>query len=242
MTDEELAQLRGLFEVMERLRAPGGCPWDRAQTHRSLLPFLLEETYEAIQAIEEGAPAGVAEELGDLLVEVAMHCAIAAQAGQFGIGEVAERARVKMVGRHPHVFSPGGEADLDSVVRNWEDLKREEKPHRASRLDGIPTALPALALAAAVLRRSSQGEPPSAGAAASALRLELEALEAAPADPARTERSLGSLLLAAVALARAHDVDAEAALRRAATSLRARRRQEELAGLAAAVEGGPNSG
>ncbi|MGH7693055.1 MAG: MazG nucleotide pyrophosphohydrolase domain-containing protein, partial [Candidatus Dormibacteria bacterium] len=112
MTDEQLLQLRRLFEVMERLRAPGGCPWDQAQTHQSLLPFLLEETYETIEAVEEGGNEALAEELGDLLVEVAMHSAIAAEARSFDIGEVARRATEKMVGRHPHVF---GDLEVSGV-------------------------------------------------------------------------------------------------------------------------------
>ncbi|MGC1195113.1 MAG: MazG nucleotide pyrophosphohydrolase domain-containing protein, partial [Candidatus Dormiibacterota bacterium] len=103
MTDDDLLQLRRLFEVMEQLRAPGGCPWDRAQTHQTLLPFLLEETYEAIQAAEQNRLGELAEELGDLLVEVAMHCAIAAESETFDIGKVAKSATEKMIGRHPHV-------------------------------------------------------------------------------------------------------------------------------------------
>lgn len=233
MTDEELLQLRRLFEVMEQLRAPGGCPWDRAQTHQTLLPFLLEETYEAIQAVEEGRPEEVAEELGDLLVEVAMHSAIAAEAGTFDIGTVARLATEKMIGRHPHVFA---DLELDGVAQvlsNWEELKRREKPDRESALDGIPRSLPALALAAAVQRRQpgsgrpigAEGHEPDPLAAVQTALGELGSGESG-ARPA--EELVGELLYSVVALARERDVDAEGALRRFAGGRREALRQSEL--------------
>ncbi|MGH7641347.1 MAG: MazG family protein [Candidatus Dormibacteria bacterium] len=225
MTDEDLLRLRGLFEVMERLRAPGGCPWDRAQTHLSLLPYLLEETYETMEAVEQGRLAGVAEELGDLLVEVAMHAAIAGEAEGFGIGDIAERATAKMVGRHPHVFGDLEVSGIDQVRRNWEELKRQEKPERESPLDGIPPALPALALAQAVLRR--QPDPPSREQANQELQAALALLGAADSQ-ALAEELAGRLLYAAVALARTHQVDAEGALRRQVEHRRQSLRQADL--------------
>src|SRR5215470_3528579 len=104
MREEAAAELRALYETVERLPAPGGCPWDRAQTHRTLRPYLLEEAYEALEAIESGAPAQLREELGDLLLQVFMHCAIAAEGGEagFDIGDVSEVTRRKMIHRHPH--------------------------------------------------------------------------------------------------------------------------------------------
>ncbi|MGH7698304.1 MAG: MazG family protein [Candidatus Dormibacteria bacterium] len=228
MTDQELEQLRQLFEVMERLRAPGGCPWDRAQSHKSLLPYLLEETYEAIHAIEEGGPEEVAEELGDLLVEVAMHVAIARESGGFGIGEVAARARGKMVSRHPHVFGGASVEGVDQVLRNWEELKRREKPHRESNFDGIPEALPALALAGAVLRRRPQELGDEEEPGADAIEEQLRRLRGGELDQAAAELALGELLLAVVALARTLGVDAEAALRRSARARRAHWRQAEV--------------
>ncbi|MFZ0995941.1 MAG: MazG family protein [Candidatus Dormiibacterota bacterium] len=231
MTDQDLQQLRRLFEVMERLRAPGGCPWDRAQTHQTLLPFLLEETYETIQAAEEGSSDDLAEELGDLLVEVAMHSAIAAEAGAFDIGAVARIATEKMISRHPHVF---GDLEVDgvgAVLDNWEELKRKEKPDRQSVLDGIPTALPALALASAIQRRQERGHlqsgdtPPEAAQAALAA---LGQLVATSEGDDAAESLLGELLFSVVALARQRAVDPEGALRRAAASHREALRTVEI--------------
>ncbi len=234
MTDEQLLQLRRLFEVMERLRAPGGCPWDQAQTHQSLLPFLLEETYETIEAVEEGGNEALAEELGDLLVEVAMHSAIAAEARSFDIGEVARRATEKMVGRHPHVFGDLEVSGVEQVLGNWEELKRREKPTRESALDGIPKSLPALALAAAIQRRrpATRSDEPAALAAQALSRLTALGSDAEAAEPI-----LGKLLYAVVALAQERHLDAEAALRRYATLRRSELRRTEIAKGAAAVSG-----
>ncbi|MGB6772056.1 MAG: MazG family protein [Candidatus Dormiibacterota bacterium] len=229
MTDDDLQQLRRLFEVMERLRAPGGCPWDRAQSHQTLLPFLLEETYETIQAAEEGSDEDLAEELGDLLVEVAMHSAIAAEAGTFDIGMVARIATEKMVSRHPHVF---GDLEVDgvtAVMDNWEELKRREKPDRESALDGIPAALPALALASAIQRRQERGHLQSAETLDPAERA-LGALTRLVEDGGEDspETLVADLLFSVVALARQRGVDPEGALRRAAAAHRQALRSTEI--------------
>jgi XTP/dITP diphosphohydrolase len=230
MTDDDLQQLRRLFEVMELLRAPGGCPWDQAQTHQTLLPFLLEETYETIQAAEEGSSQDLAEELGDLLVEVAMHSAIAAEAGTFDIGMVARIATEKMISRHPHVFADLEVEGVSEVIDNWEELKRREKPDRESALDGIPTALPALALASAILRRQERGHLQSAEALADPAELARAALtrlvERAGADSSET--LVAELLFSVVALARQRGVDPEGALRRAAALHRQALRDAEV--------------
>lgn len=229
MTDDDLQQLRRLFEVMERLRAPGGCPWDRAQSHQTLLPFLLEETYETIQAAEEGSDEDLAEELGDLLVEVAMHSAIAAEAGTFDIGMVARIATEKMVSRHPHVF---GDLEVDGVTAvtdNWEELKRREKPDRESALDGIPAALPALALASAIQRRQERGHLHSAETldpAERALGVLTRLVEDGGEDSPET--LVADLLFSVVALARQRGVDPEGALRRAAAAHRQALRSTEI--------------
>ena len=135
MRDEAAESVRALGEVVERLRAPGGCPWDREQTHRTLRPYLLEETYEALEAIEGGQPARLREELGDILLQVFMHCAIAQESPDgFDVGEVAEVTRQKMVHRHPHVFGTAEVAGAAEVVVNWERLKAAEKGERLSHL------------------------------------------------------------------------------------------------------------
>src|SRR5579872_7251484 len=118
--------IESLFEVVARLRAPGGCPWDREQTHGSLRPYLLEETYELLEAIDAGDDAKMKEELGDVLLQVAMHAEIAAEQGRFNAAEVSEAAAAKMVKRHPHVFGDVAVANAEEVLRNWEHAKVAE--------------------------------------------------------------------------------------------------------------------
>src|SRR4030088_3228671 len=118
--------IAAIFEVVARLRAPGGCPWDREQTHESLRPYLLEETYELLEAIDSGNDAKMKEELGDLLLQVAMHAEIAAEQGRFDAAQVSEAVAAKMVARHPHVFGTTSVANADEVVRNWEHQKVHE--------------------------------------------------------------------------------------------------------------------
>src|SRR5260370_5838769 len=157
MRDEAAASLRALNETVERLRAPGGCPWDREQTHRSLRQYLLEETYEVLEAIEREGTATLREELGDLLLQVLMHCAIAQEREDgFDIGDVADVTRTKMVHRHPHVFGDVAVSGADEVVVNWEKLKAREKGDRLSVLEGVPRSLPALAFALGVQKRPAR--------------------------------------------------------------------------------------
>jgi len=193
MRDEAAQSLRQLNEVVERLRAPGGCPWDREQTHRSLRPYLLEETYELLEAIESRGPETLREELGDLLLQVLMHCAIAAeQPGGFDIGDVAETTRAKMVHRHPHVFGDTSVRDATEVVVNWERLKRAEKRERLSLLEGVPHALPALAYAQGVQKRPARvgfDETPTVAEALAWARESIDAVAGlAAAAPAGARR------------------------------------------------------
>jgi XTP/dITP diphosphohydrolase len=193
MREEAAQSLRELNEVVERLRAPGGCPWDRAQTHRSLRPYLLEETYETLEAIDSQGTATLREELGDLLLQVLMHSAIAAERPDgFDIGDVAETTRAKMVHRHPHVFGTTTVAGAEEVVVNWEKLKRSEKRERLSLLEGVPHALPALAFAQGVQKRPARvgfDETPTVAAALAWLRDGVEALARLAADaPAAAQR------------------------------------------------------
>ncbi|HYA00123.1 MAG TPA: MazG family protein [Candidatus Binatia bacterium] len=193
MREEAAQALRELNEVVERLRAPGGCPWDRAQTHRSLRPYLLEETYELLEAIDFRGPETLREELGDLLLQVLMHCAIAAEEPDgFDIGHVAETTRAKMVHRHPHVFGDTAVAGAEEVVVNWERLKRVEKRERLSLLDGVPHALPALAFAQGVQKRPARvgfDETPSVADALAAIQAGVDAVaRASRAAPPRAVR------------------------------------------------------
>jgi len=186
--EEAVASLRALNETMEQLRAPGGCPWDQVQTHMTLRPYLLEETYEALEAIEDGKEATLREELGDLLLQVFMHCAIAQERPDgFDVGEVADTARAKMIARHPHVFADvevGGAAD---VVVNWERIKSREKGERLSLLDGVPVSLPALAYALGVQKRPARVGFDATPTLEGALNRCHDALAAASAEAQQTD-------------------------------------------------------
>ncbi|MYE05787.1 MAG: MazG family protein [Chloroflexi bacterium] len=142
---------------MDRLRDPvDGCPWDNAQTHKSLRPHLLEETYEVLEAIAAGDPAELCEELGDLMMQVVLHAKLAEQAGAFTLDDVSESIRAKLVRRHPHVFGDGTANTPKLVEGAWERLKARERPNRESVLDGVPKTLPALARAQSILGRAER--------------------------------------------------------------------------------------
>ncbi|HXF72675.1 MAG TPA: nucleoside triphosphate pyrophosphohydrolase [Actinomycetota bacterium] len=206
-------RLLDLVRVMARLRAPGGCPWDREQTHRSLARHLLEEAHEVLDAIDADDRRRLREELGDLLLQVAFHAQIAADDGAFDIDDVAEGIVGKLIRRHPHVFGDASVSGPEEVLRNWERIKAEEKGEHHVEHD-IPPTLPALARAAKVQRRAAGAgfDFRSTGAAVEKLREEVEELAQAP--PERAEDELGDVLFAAVAVARKLGVDPEGALRR----------------------------
>lgn len=205
-------QLDGLIATLERLRAPGGCAWDRAQTHESLVRYLVEESAELVEAIEAGDREEQIEELGDVLYQVLFHADIAAEAGEFTIEDVAEHMTRKMVGRHPHVFGDAVADTPEAVAVSWEAIKAVEKAHRTSVLDGIPAGMPALALAEKVVGRAAKVGVVS---------------DAAPV-PA-SEEELGAQLLAIVAGARDAGLDPERALRSAIRGLQAQVRTAEAA-------------
>jgi XTP/dITP diphosphohydrolase len=205
-------KLDELIATMERLRAPGGCAWDRAQTHESLVRYLVEESAELVEAIEDGSRDEQVEELGDVLYQVLFHADIAAEAGEYTLEDVAEHMTRKMVGRHPHVFGDAVAETPEDVVVSWEAIKAVEKADRTSVLDGIPPGMPALALAEKVVGRAAKvGVVP----------------EAAPV-PA-TEEELGAQLLAIVVGARDAGLDPERALRSAIRTLQTEVRTAELA-------------
>jgi MazG family protein len=203
-----------LVKVIHRLQAPDGCPWDREQTHQSLARHLLEESHEALEAIDSGDLQWLREELGDLLLQVVFHAEIARREGAFDIDDVAETVVAKLVKRHPHVF---GDVHVDSaaeVLVNWERIKAEEKGEHPVD-DDIPATLPALARASKVQRRAAGSgfDWRTRGAAMAKVREEMEELENGP--PERAENELGDLLFAVAALGRRLDVDPETALRKA---------------------------
>lgn len=209
---------RRLVAVMARLRRD--CPWDREQTHRTLARHLLEESYETLEAIDHGDLEGLREELGDLVLQVIFHSNIAFEEGAFTVADVLDALREKLVRRHPHVFGDVEVSGADEVKSNWERIKRGEKP--TALYAGIPKALPALARAAKLERRSAEAgfaaDWDSAEAVLAALAEEIDELrselEQPHRDGARTESELGDVLFVVVALANRLGVDPENALRR----------------------------
>ena len=218
--------IAAIFEVVHRLRQPDGCPWDREQTHESLRPYLLEETYEVLEAIDSGDDAKLMEELGDLLLQVAMHAEIAAQDGRFDAAEVSEAVAAKMVKRHPHVFGDRSVADADEVLRNWEHQKMHEARKAGnsdSVVDRVPASLPALAWTLGLQKRAARVGFDFASPAAAAESVVEEARELAEtADHERAFEEMGDLLFAIVSLARAMKVNPEDALRVAGQRFRKR--------------------
>lgn len=191
------ARLLDAVAVMDRLRSPGGCPWDAQQTHESLVPYLLEETHEAIEALEAGDRAHIREELGDLLLQILFHARVAQDdpAEAFDIDDVAGGLVEKLVRRHPHVFGDVDADTAEAVEANWHTIKAAEKAGRAHALEGVPESLPALARADAFVGRLEK-----AGLTASL-------------DEAMAREGLGADLLALVRRGREEGQDAEAALR-----------------------------
>ena len=148
----DLSRFATLVDIIARLRAPDGCPWDREQTHSSLRKNLLAESYETLEALDEGSPDRLCEELGDLLMQVVLHAQIAAEAGEFELCDVLESINKKLIHRHPHIFGTKKVKDAAEVARNWEELKRAERGD-VSMLAGVPAEMPALGYSQEVQRR-----------------------------------------------------------------------------------------
>jgi tetrapyrrole methylase family protein/MazG family protein len=225
--------IQAIFEVVARLRAPDGCPWDREQTHESLRPYLLEETYELLEAIDAGDDTKIKEELGDLLLQVAMHAEIAAQEGRFNAAEVSESVAAKMVKRHPHVFGTTSVADADEVLRNWEHQKAHEarkEGKEESVVDRVPKTLPALAWTLGLQKRAARVgfDYTSPNEAAESVAEEARELASA-GDAQQTFEEMGDLLFAMVSLARQLKVNPEDALRVAGERFRSRFAKAEAA-------------
>ena len=214
-----MTNLDDLIATAHKLRAPGGCPWDAEQTHESLLTYLIEETYELIDAVQSNDPEAIKEELGDVLYNVIFHSDIAEANGQFTIQDVAKYMEDKMKSRHPHVFGTDEEKEEfaaktgDDVMKSWDTHKKKEKPERESVLDGVPVAMPSLALANKVVGKAEK----------------LGLLEKGQSPiQVETDEELGTLLLAIVSAARVNGIDPEMALRKATTELMADIRKFEV--------------
>jgi ATP diphosphatase len=229
MSDSGPALAR-LVAVMDRLRGPGGCEWDRAQDFASIAPYTVEEAHEVADAIARGDMADLREELGDLLLQVVFHSRMAAEAGHFDLADVAEGIVAKLERRHPHIFGGWvGYVSADAVAAGWEAMKAAEKP-RASALDGVALGLPALMRADKISRRAARTGfdwPDAAGARAKVME-EIAELDAARTPADRAEEA-GDLLLAIVNWLRHLDIDAETALRLATTKFERRFRAIEAA-------------
>jgi MazG family protein len=232
MSDTAGAKFDRLLEIMRTLRAPGGCPWDREQTHASLRPFVLEETYEVLEAIDSGSSASLREELGDYLYEAVFLAQISEEAGEFTIGDAVDAICDKLIRRHPHVFERGaGDESITSqqVIEKWETLKARERAAagaapktRKTTLSGVPKTLPSLLRAYEISARAAAVGFDWARPADVLDKIDEEVAEVrrevevgAMGDPSRAEEEMGDLLFAIANLSRKLGIEPEAALRRA---------------------------
>lgn len=234
------ARFEGLIGLIARLRGPGGCPWDREQTHRSLKPMAIEEAYEVVEAIDEGGDAELAGELGDLLLQVVFHAQIATEEGRFTIDDVVDRVSRKMRRRHPHVFGDHKADTSEEVLRSWEAMKAAElaeggtdRDGTTSMLDSVSRSLPAVMEAFQTSSKASRVgfDWPNAEAVLAKLDEELsevrQAAEQRPTGHADIESEIGDLMFAAVNAARLLRVDPESALKGATRKFRRRFRHVE---------------
>jgi tetrapyrrole methylase family protein/MazG family protein len=216
-----------LIAIMKRLRGPGGCPWDAEQTHESLTRYLLEETYEVIEAIEAKSPEHIKEELGDLLLQPVFHAAIAEEAGTFTMNDIITTLCDKLVRRHPHVFGDLQIADSAAQIENWEQIKKTEKgTERASALSGVPPHLPALLKAQKITEKAARVgfDWEHVDQVMAKVLEELHEFEEAMAagDNEHMEAELGDLLFAIVNLGRFLSINPEEALRKTITRFQSR--------------------
>ena len=199
------SQLQRLVEVMDTLRSPGGCPWDAEQTHESLLKYLLEESYEFVDAVQSDNRVDMREELGDVLLQVYFHARMAQEhpTDPFSIEDVAQGIADKLIRRHPHVFEGVEVRDSQEVLENWEEIKKKEKG-RTSPLDGVAMSQPALPLIEKLLYRAEK------------YNVEVKTPDSVSINGAADESAVGQALVAVIAWAHTNGIDAEAALRKEA--------------------------
>jgi len=217
--DRSADPFRRLVAIMARLRGEGGCPWDREQTHESLVPYLIEESYEVKETIDQRDFEHLREELGDLLLQIVFHAQLATEAGRFDIHDVAQGICTKLIGRHPHVFGDVEVASSAEVLQNWEQIKLDEKRGRdekPSRLSGVPKHLPALLRAHRVQEKAARVgfDWEHVRDVFAKVREEIDELESATAQgrPAEIKQEMGDLLFALVNLSRFLNVQTELAL------------------------------
>lgn len=213
---EDLSRFHTLVEILARLRAADGCPWDREQTHASLREYLLEECYEVLEALDEADSGRLCEELGDLMLQIVFHAQIATESGEFSIDDVLTSINTKLVHRHPHIFGSREVKDAEEVAHNWEALKREERGDDTSMLANIPGQMPALGYSQAVQRRVAQVgfDWENIDGVIDKLTEEVNELKRA-SDEKQLADEFGDLLFTLVNVARRLGVDSESALREA---------------------------
>lgn len=226
--------LEELIAVIAKLRAPDGCPWDRAQTHSTLRPNMLEEAYEAVDAIDDNDMAHLREELGDVLLQVVLHSQIASENGDFTLEDVAKELKEKLIHRHPHVFGSAKIDTADDVKDAWDKLKAEEKTERKSAMDGISRCQAALISAQKISKKAVKTgfEWPSEESLYECIMSEFAEFKQAKeeGDKVHMEEEFGDILFATVNLARWNKIDAEQALLKANKKFEMRfRKMEELA-------------
>jgi tetrapyrrole methylase family protein/MazG family protein len=223
LSEQERAHYEELRAIVAKLRAPDGCPWDREQTHESLKPYVIEEAYEVLAVLDEGAMEQLPEELGDVLFQVLLHAQLAEEAGEFSMTDVMAGLSAKLVRRHPHVFGDVQIETADQVVTQWYEIKRREREENASALANVPRAMPALSYAQTLLRRAASAgfAWPQREDVLEKLNEELVELAQAQSKQEQAEE-LGDLLLNLANYARYLDIDAEEALRGAGHKVRRR--------------------
>lgn len=232
--EKKYKNLEELIDVVAKLRAPNGCPWDREQTHTSLRPNMLEEAYEAVDAIDENDMAHLREELGDVLLQVLLHSQIASESNEFTLDDVAKELKEKLIHRHPHVFGTAKINNADDVLKTWDKLKSEEKTERKSAMDGLSRSQAALISAQKISKRAVKTgfEWPNEESLYDCVMSEIEEFKEAEIekDKNHMEEEMGDILFAIVNLARWNKIDAEQALLKANKKFEKRfRKMEDLA-------------
>ncbi|MBI2305057.1 MAG: nucleoside triphosphate pyrophosphohydrolase [Chloroflexi bacterium] len=211
---DEMRSFENLVRIVAHLRGPDGCPWDRAQTHQSIKPHLLEETYEVLHTLDEEDLDNLCEELGDLLMQILLHAQMAAEAQRFDIGDVIQGIADKLVRRHPHVFGEASASTPEEVLVHWEAVKGGERKDSASLLDGVPPSMPALACSQAIQERASRVGFDWPGVEGVMDKLVEEVAELKEAQtPEERVREWGDILFTLANLGRWTGIDLEEALR-----------------------------
>ncbi len=223
LSDKERASYEELRNVVARLRAPDGCPWDREQTHASLRPYVIEEAYEVVALLDSGETEKLPEELGDVLFQVLLHTQLAEEAGEFEMSDVLSGLAQKLIRRHPHVFGDVKLDNAEQVIDQWDKLKQKERAEDDSALANVPAAMPALSYAQTLLRRAEAAgfAWPHRDDILDKLTEEIAELAEAPDKDAAADE-LGDILINVVNYARSLGIDSEEALRQAGHKFRRR--------------------